>query len=309
MSSGIHRPAGFTKNATPVRRGLGKAPTLLEKTLLHSWLRLRNAGVPKYIPRALKRLARRLFLDRVVTVEIDNGIRLRSPRSAFYLLSKSERFITHEFKNSIRPGTLVLDIGAHVGIYTLLAANRVGSAGKVIAVEPNPENLRLLDDNVRYNKFDRIVQVIPNAASNRRETMRLFRGTRSMESSLHSLDEIESVISVECVRLDEAVGPERVAVIKLDVEGHEIEALEGMEASIRRSDGLVLFIECNPGALSRAGHCVTDLLQRLLSHGCSVEWAEVNFRNETKVVSGKEFLESVHGDPSWHNSTLKCIRK
>lgn len=292
-----------------VTSGPAKLSNLLESTLLHSWLRIRNAGIPKYVPRSLKRLARRLFLDRVVTVEIDNGIRLRSPRSAFYLLSKSECFIINEFKNSIRPGTLVLDIGAHVGIYTLLAANRVGSAGKVIAVEPDPENLCLLDDNVRYNKFDRIVQVIPRAASNRSGTVQLFRGSRTNESSLHPLDEVESEISIKCVKLDQFVGEEHVAVIKLDVEGHEIEALEGMEGAIRRSDGLVVFIECNPGALARAGHSVADLLRRLLSYGCSVEWAEVNFRNETKVVGGKEFLEYVSSGPSWHNSTLKCTRK
>ena len=292
-----------------VTSGPAKLSNLLERTLLHSWLHLRNAGVPKYVPRSLKRLARRLFLDRVVTVKIDNGIRLRSPRSAFYLLSKSECFIINEFKNSIRPGTLVLDIGAHVGIYTLLAARRAGPEGKVIAVEPDPDNLRLLDDNVRYNKFDRIVQVIPRAASNRSGTVQLFRGSRSMESSLHPLDEIKSVISVECIKLDQFVGEEHVAVIKLDVEGHEIEALEGMEAAIRRSDGLVVFIECNPGALARAGHSIGGLLHRLVGYSCFVEWAEVNFRHGTEVVGGKEFLEYVSSRPSWHNSTLKCTRK
>jgi len=280
----------------------------LERALLDSWLVVRNAGVPKYVPHLLKQEIRRFFLNRMICVEIEDGIRLRSHRTDFYLLRRDEQRVIEDFKNSIRPGAWVLDVGANVGSYTLLAAKRVGSTGRVIAVEPDADNRKLLEGNIRDNHYSELVEVIPFAASNRRQCKQFFRTSRCTENSLYPGSEVESIASVQCVPLDDLLEEQKVDIIKLDVEGHEIEALEGMEKTIARSEPLVMFVECNPSALARAGHTSTELLARLSAYQCMVAWAEVSFSHGSAVMSGQDFSELVTGTQPWHNSMLKCTR-
>jgi len=280
----------------------------LEQALLDSWLVVRNAGVPKYVPHPLKQVIRRFFLDRMICVEIEDGIRLHAHRTDFYLLNRDERRIIEDFKNSIHPGAWVLDVGANVGAYTLLAAKRVESTGRVIAVEPDADNRKLLEVNIRDNHCRKRVDVVPYAASNKRESKQFFRTSRCTENSLYPGSEVESIVAVQCVPLDDILEEQKIDIIKLDVEGHEIEALEGMEKTIARSEPLVLFVECNPSALARAGHTSTELLTRLSAYQCRVAWAEVSFSHGSAVLSGQDFSKLVAGTQPWHNSTLRCSR-
>jgi hypothetical protein len=99
-----------------------------------------------------------------------------------------------------------------------------------------------------------------------------------------------------------------VAVVKIDVEGHELEALEGLKETIERSKGLVMFIECNPLALARAGHSAKALVEKLAAYGCSVEWAEVISSRGSEVMNYEDFTRLISGTRQWYNSTLKCAR-
>ena len=70
-----------------------------------------------------------------------------------------EKIITNLIKKEIHSGDVVLDIGAHIGYYTLQFANLVGSTGKVYAFEPEPKNFELLKKNVQINKHDNVVLI------------------------------------------------------------------------------------------------------------------------------------------------------
>lgn len=142
-----------------------------------------------------------------------------------------EPFLTELVANEVRPGDTVLDLGAHIGYYTLFLARLVGSGGRVISVEPDPDNFALLSRNVRLNGYAH-VDLFPVAASNKPARCGLFRSADNAGD--HRLYDSEGVtrpaVEVEAVPVDQLfrtrVGG--VNFVKIDVQGFEVAALEGM---------------------------------------------------------------------------------
>lgn len=128
--------------------------------------------------------------------------------------------------SAIRRNGLALDVGAYTGIYGILAA-RVGAA--VLAVEPNREAAERLDMNAALNGC--AVPVLTVAASDATGPARLA-GTRRLSSAAHLAEGDGSPVLK--ARLDDLIEG-GLSVVKLDVEGHEVEALRGMERLIRES--------------------------------------------------------------------------
>jgi FkbM family methyltransferase len=135
--------------------------------------------------------------------------------------------------NNLKPGDVFVDVGAHVGYYTLLAAKLVGETGKVIAVEPNPPTIVRLEKDIALNPFKNIL-VQKVACTDKETTLKFFQaslentGNSSMSQS-NAKDSTE--ITVQGVPLDKIVqdlGIQRVDMVKIDVEGGEMSVLGGM---------------------------------------------------------------------------------
>lgn len=204
-----------------------------------------------------------------------------SPSFAMALLSgKYEQGTKRLLERLIHKDVTVMDVGAHVGYYALLFARWVGPGGRVFAFEPAPHNYALLRKNVELNGCTNIV-CIPKAVSDRSGTVRLFLSSQGNDR--HSIFENprsivhESSREVPAVSLDQFLADEgwpRVALVKMDVEGAEPLALEGMQETIRRSPGLKLVAECAPEALRSAGRDPVDFLRRLVGLGFAVNSIE-----------------------------------
>jgi len=177
-----------------------------------------------------------------------------------------ESLMTSLFTCVIRPGMVVLDIGAFVGWYTLLAARQVGARGKVYAFEPDPRNYELLSENLRVNHVDSRVMCLPKAVSSKAGIQRFFLhgGDQSRSSLIPSGGGHKSTV-VTTVVLDDFLDRNlQVDVIKMDVEGGEVNALRGMRETLGRAAPTVkLFVECNPGSLQYAGESAQSLLAAL----------------------------------------------
>jgi FkbM family methyltransferase len=160
---------------------------------------------------------------------------------------KYEEHVRRAAREHLREGDVVVDIGANVGVITFLAASIAGPTGRVIAVEPNPDNLQLLYRGIILNGFTN-VEVVPHAASNRRTVFSLTGGT----SNTHLIGPLEPEAGghfVQSVALDEVLGDlPRLDFVKMDIEGHEPQALEGFSRSIVRHRPVVL-VEFNPRCL------------------------------------------------------------
>ena len=227
------------------------------------------------LPPAGKNLLKPLFGDRI-SVHIEGLDISASLEHRHYLQSlrrgEVESLTTNLFACVIRPGMVVLDIGAFVGWYTLVAARQVGEQGKVYAFEPDPRNYSLLSENLRVNQLDSQVICLPKAVSNQAGVQRLFRGGDASQSSLIPSSSDETSIMVPTVVLDEILDRSvEVDVIKLDVDGGEVNALRGMRKTLTRAAPTVkLFVQCNPGSLQVAGESTQSLVAELCELGFAI---------------------------------------
>lgn len=157
------------------------------------------------------------------------------------------------FRTFLRRGLTVVDIGAHVGYYTLLAARAVGRRGRVVAVEPDPVNGALLRENIRRNGL-RNVQVQAVAAW--RENTTLFLRRHSSNTGDHrvatTLSTDESVHKIRAVALDDVLGQTHVSLVKTDAQGADHVALEGMTRTLLRCRPVV-FTEFWPEGIRDLG--------------------------------------------------------
>jgi FkbM family methyltransferase len=166
-----------------------------------------------------------------------------------------ERFEAELFTQSIQPGMTVLDVGANIGYYTLLAARRVGPSGRVYAFEPDARTRSGLEHNLRLNELENVT-VVPKAVSDTPGTRSLYLSDSAAKSGLFRTMAEDSVVDttiVETIRIDDLLDGTQVDVVKMDIEGHEPAALRGMSETLARSSDLRLFIEFSPVALAAAG--------------------------------------------------------
>lgn len=187
---------------------------------------------------------------------------------------------TSAFLAHAREGMCVLDVGANLGYYTLLAARAVGPSGCVIAFEPEPHNFALLTRNVAENGFTN-VRLVQAAASSRAGSMRLHLdeanfGAHSFEAGSVRTPSGRS-IEVETVPLDafaeEARSFEAGVLVKIDVQGAEALVLEGM-TRLLALPRLTILLELWPEALTRANADAGRLLAGLERLGFTFERVE-----------------------------------
>jgi len=183
-----------------------------------------------------------------------------------------EGYFRELFVDSIHPGATVLEGGPYIGFLTINAARAVGEHGRVVAVEPNPETVAALRANVTRNRFDRRVEVIEAAlgAEPGRASFHLTEGGDT--SSLHAPPHPSRVVDVDVVRGDD-LPIEELHVVKLDLEGNEVAALEGLRNVIARTRP-VLFCECNGEMLEAAGSSTLELRRKLEGLGYDVRWID-----------------------------------
>ncbi len=148
-------------------------------------------------------------------------------------LDTIERASLRDFSRHVQPRATVWDIGANVGLYSLLAGRCVGPAGSVVAFEPAATNVAALRRHAALNRMDNI-RIVPAAVWNVSGIVRLERGDSRSEFHVSGAGATE----VQSVALDawrEEHRETAPAVMKIDVEGAEVEVLEGGAATIHAS--------------------------------------------------------------------------
>ena len=154
-----------------------------------------------------------------------------------YALGTSEPLVQDALLRHVRPGDVVLDIGANVGFHTLIAARIVGPVGHVYAIEPFPQNVAALAHNVALNAFTQVT-VIEAAAwrvEGRADLIVSGEPTWARLDAVRERGGAETSVPVRLVAIDDLVREALVrppAVVKMDIEGAEIEALQGMARTL-----------------------------------------------------------------------------
>lgn len=168
-----------------------------------------------------------------------------------------ERETTKLFNEIIEPGSTVIDVGAHVGYYTLLAARLTGSSGVVFAFEPEPQNYALLVRNIDLNGYTNVTP-LKRVISSSSGTSTLF--LTPLDSGRHSTYQLDvrdtECICVQSTTIDqfiESIDSPHIDLIKIDVEGAESDVFTGMPKLLNQPKPLEIIMEFNPTLLRIAG--------------------------------------------------------
>lgn len=149
----------------------------------------------------------------------------------------------------LRPNDVFIDVGAHLGELSLLAASKI-TKGKVLTFEPTPHILPYLHENIALNRANHKIKVIEKAVSDQVGTARFVLNPESEVNHLRAKREItSSSIKVPTTTIDREVinnKLSRISLLKIDVEGAEINVLIGAKKNLHQHKIEAMMIEVNP---------------------------------------------------------------
>jgi FkbM family methyltransferase len=259
-------------------------------------------------------------------------LKLEVPRrmgaaALIYYQGVSEPQVAAFILRFLRQGMTFYDIGAHLGEYTLLAANVVREGGQVHAFEPNPELAGAISRSVSRNGFEQCsVNALALGSAEGYGDLRIpgdpalgwvsaasgsdsdVVGTQGVYSHRVAMTTLDSYWSSR--------GCRPVHLIKMDIEGAELLALDGAEALLSQYPAPVLIFECLPDLLPRFGHGYAEVVHRLERLGYVLcEFAHPQFNWPVSSVVLRRVGESLSQpnmvatkDPDWLNERLGMIR-
>ena len=231
-------------------------------------------------PPALKR-AYEYVLDRWP----GDHLRARLPGGERVQLSARYRHLTWNpqeysaFRAVVRPGAVVFDIGANVGAYTLVFASWVGPAGRVFAFEPAPDARAGLRAHVHLNRIDDRVEISDAAMSSTvgRAAFGVHPSGGASSLQIGSVDRAR-VIEVPAETIDHFCSSRQLRpdVIKIDVEGAELDVLRGGRDTLARP-GIEVFVEFHPAVWTSSGSGRRDIEQEIARLGFTAEAIDASF--------------------------------
>jgi len=159
----------------------------------------------------------------------------------------------------LRPGATFVDVGAHIGLLTLVGARAVGALGRVHAFEAGPDTFALLQRTVAMNHLaPRVIArsvAVGAVAEQRTFHVRDVMGHSSLyDFALSDVGKTIQHVAVEVHPLDDLMPPgEKIDLVKIDVEGAELDVLAGMKRILATNPEIVLIVEFGPSHLARTG--------------------------------------------------------
>ncbi|MDR0843665.1 MAG: FkbM family methyltransferase [Tannerella sp.] len=202
----------------------------------------------------------------------------------------------------LREGDVFADIGANYGVYSMVGAYKVGSSGKVIAFEPQKAIIPILEQSIALNNFDNVT-VRNTAIGKDNATLTLYQ-TSAINNGQASLawgdkdapHETVSVYPLSKILEDENI--KSVAGMKIDVEGAELQVLQGAKLLFEKQPPKFVHIEIEPEHLKRFGTSTDDIFKFFKKHNYSLyvsyhsDWMPfssseefVEFKNHTNVLA------------------------
>ena len=175
-----------------------------------------------------------------------------------------------EMASHVSQGMTVVDVGANVGVYTSLFAHLVGPSGRVIALEPAPDNWRALNKALTTNRWNN-VEIHQVAAADSSGRMYFERSSYNSGNNALCVERgREGAESVEVVRLDDLLAGRKVDFIKIDVQGWEAAVLRGGERTLEGNRPLRVRTEVWPAGLRRAGSSSDEVVELLERRGLQI---------------------------------------
>ena len=207
-------------------------------------------------------------------VKVDRGVRIRlhfdSELARLIYVDDFERTERDFLKAYLRPGDIFVDVGANIGLFSLIAARLVGHSGKVYAFEPGGRTYERLTNNVNLNGFNNLSS-FPLALSDQDGRQPFFVSKDGFDAwnsfAIPVAGESFEHEEVRCETWDHFASEHsllgKVTMMKLDVEGWEVRVLSGAEQTLRREDAPLLQVEFTDSVAAAAGSSCKELYMLL----------------------------------------------
>lgn len=194
----------------------------------------------------------------------DNTVLTHLAAGSFY-----EPDVVSLIMRTLTPGDVVIDVGANVGYFSCLMGLLVGKTGKVMAFEPNDENLSGLKRNIAINQLDNII-IINKPASNNKEIMKFYNNDDSGGHALWDSVGKADYIEMETTTLNEEFKKNVLAppkLIKIDTEGADHLVLEGASELLKDRKVPYIIAEVLPQGLTRFGSSQMEMRRFMKDFG------------------------------------------
>lgn len=211
----------------------------------------------------------------------------------FRVMTHHEDQVMELFKPSV--GDTIVDVGAHIGNYALFGSKQVGSNGKVIAIEPDPDNFYILNKNIRLNHLDNVL-LLNCAVYSEKSQIKLYTFKEHLEFSIYNTiiptrahsrqytlvpsDTLDNILNKNGIDLT------KISWIKIDVEGAELEVLKGTTDTLSKSRNISLLIEVHN--ISEGNSLYQQVRQFLESHGFRITFEKEYLTGEKHIIATRQ---------------------
>lgn len=222
------------------------------------------------------------------------------------ILGVNDETLTSFIKKEIGKDKVLIDIGAHIGYFTLIFSELVGSKGTVIAFEPSKENFEILKKNITLNNYKNVH--LENLAVSDSTGSVMFSLSKDSQTNKISDKNVKNGYSVKCVKLDDYLAAKKMKVdyVKIDVEGAERKVIDGMVKTLEMNKNIKLILEFCPKQLREFKSSPGELLALLEEGGFN--FYDVSNRKKTVTRMSKNKLLKEYSKGSYVTNIF-CTRE
>ncbi|KKP77991.1 MAG: FkbM family methyltransferase [Candidatus Moranbacteria bacterium GW2011_GWF2_35_39] len=261
-------------------------------------------------PPVLNSLFRLIFGRLLIKIKIMNNdmfVDLNDPGISMKLISEGIKEVGHvrQLRENLKPGMKGIDIGSNIGYYALIESEILGSEGFVFSIEPEADNLKLLRKNIKLNNAERIFKVSQYLVGDHNGVERFYLSSCSNRHSLSAIDKIGSVnipmITVDKFMADNGLLSKDINFIRMDIEGYEVIAFQGMKSLMDARTPMKIFIELHSSYYPQWGWTLEKFVQLLFDKGFTFKaisyekGAEEFFMYEPSIAQVLETQNRVNG--------------
>jgi len=225
-----------------------------------------------------------------------HGFKIKKGRTTriSILTGEFEPSTTKLIKNEVKEGMVVFDMGANIGLYSLLCSRLVGKSGYVYAFEPEPYLVDVINENIKLNQITN-VKVFPYAISNKIGNAKFgINKSQDGDNRLESKIINDEIINVETITIDYFCEKYNLKpdFIKMDIQGSEPKAFEGMKNTIASNQNIKIITEFFPSAITDVGSSTEKFLDNLEKIGFTIKELPEGIKEKLTSIDKQKLIKN-----------------